>query len=136
MRNFILLAALAIVASGCGAYTFGPAANPTPSPAGTTVTATEKDHAVTLHPGQTLEVVLHAGNNMTPWTHPVSNDPTVLSPIVDTAATAALGVTLAAFQAKRSGSAQVTATAGPKCPPNAMCPMYAVAYMLAVTVTP
>ena len=132
----MLLMALALFAAACGAYTFGPSASPSPSPVGFTVTVTEKDHAVTLRTGQTLEVVLHAGTNMTNWTQPVSGDTSGLAPIVDPAATAVRGVTLGAFQARKSGSVGVTATAGPRCPPNAMCPMFAVAYMLAVTITP
>ena len=133
----MLLAALAMLAAACGAYSFG--SSPSPSPGGGfgfDLTVTEKDHAVTMHPGQKLEVVLHAGNGMTNWSHPVSSDSSLLAPIVDPAATAVQGVTLAAFQAKRTGSVQVTATAGPKCPPNGMCPMIAIAYTLTVTITP
>ncbi len=132
----MLIAALAVFAAACGAYNFGPSAGPSPSPLGFAVTVTEKDHAVTMRTGQTLEVVLHAGNGMTNWSHPVAKDTSLLGPIVDPAATGAQGVTLAAFQAKRSGSVEVTANAGPKCPPNAMCPMYAIAYTLTVTITP
>ena len=137
-RNFVLLAVIALLAVACGAVGTGSGANPTPSSGGMgfDVTATEKDHAVTMHAGQKLEVVLHAGNGMVNWSHPVSNDTSVLSPIVDPAATAARGVTLAAFKAKKSGQVEVTSMSGPVCPSGAMCPMYAIAYMLTVTVTP
>lgn len=96
---------------------------------------TEADHAVTLHAGQRLEVALHAPNGMNNWTHPQSSDVSVLAPAVDPAATAAIGVTLAAFVARAPGTAEVTATASPKCPPNAACPMYVAFYSLKVTVT-
>ena len=137
-RNFVLLAVIALLAVACGAVGTGSGANPTPSSGGMgfDVTATEKDHAVTMHAGQKLEVVLHAGNGMVNWSHPVSNDTSVLSPIVDPAATAARGVTLAAFEAKKSGQVEVTSMSGSVCPSGAMCPMYAIAYTLTVTVTP
>lgn len=139
MTKFVLVAAVAMLLVACGAYREGPSANTTPTPGtgmGFDVTATEKDHAVTMRSGQTLEVVLRATGNMTNWSHPQSNDTTVLAPIVDPAATAARGVTLAAFQARKPGEVQVTSFAGPLCPTGAMCPMYAVAYSLKVTITP
>src|SRR5215472_769162 len=92
MRNLMLLAALAMLAAACGSYSFG--SSPSPSPGGGfgfDLTVTEKDHAVTMHPGQKLEVVLHAGNGMTNWSHPVSSDSSLLAPIVDPAATAVQG---------------------------------------------
>jgi hypothetical protein len=115
-----------------------PAAPATPSPSGGVgfdVTATEKDHFVTMHVGQKLEVVLRAGQGMNDWSHPASSDTSVLEPIVDPAATAAIGVTLAAFQAVRPGQVDVTANAGPKCSPGQACPMYIAVYALRVTVT-
>ena len=138
MGKFVLVAAIALLAVACGSAGTGGGANPTPSPGGLgfDVTATEKDHAVTMHAGQKLEVVLHAGNAMVNWSHPMSSDTSVLSAIVDPAATAARGVTLAAFEARKSGQVQVTSTSGPLCPSGSMCPMYAIAYTLTVTVTP
>jgi len=59
----------------------------------------------------------------------------VLAPTVDPAATAAIGVTLAMFVGMKPGTAEVTATSSPKCPPNAACPMYLAVYSLKVTVT-
>ena len=80
--------------------------------------------------------MLHAPNGMNNWTHPQSSDTSVLAPIVDPAATAARGVTLAAFQAVKPGQADVTANASPMCSPGAACPMYLAVYSLKVTVKP
>lgn len=134
--GFVAVAGLLAVA--CGAVPAGPGPTPSPSPShafGFDVFATEKDTAVTMHVGQTLEVALHAAPKMNPWSHPTSSNSAVLKPIVDTGATAPLGVSLAAFQAVAPGRVQVTAYAGPVCPTGAMCPMYVVAYTLDVTVT-
>jgi hypothetical protein len=136
MRTRVCLAAALILACSCAHYM--PAAPATPSPSGGVgfdVTATEKDHVVTMHVGQKLEVVLRAGQGMNDWSHPASSDTSVLEPIVDPAATAAIGVTLAAFQAVRPGQVDVTANAGPKCSPGQACPMYIAVYALRVTVT-
>jgi hypothetical protein len=137
MKPF-LLAAIASLAVACGATGIGSGSNPSPTPTdgiGFDVTVTETDHAVTLHPGQRLEVVLHAPNGMNSWTHPVASDTSVLSPIVDPAATAARGVTLAAFEARKTGSAEVSSNASPQCSPGQACPMYIAVYSLKVTVT-
>jgi len=138
MAKLVVLASFMLVVA-CGATGIGIGANPSPSPSvgfGFDVTATEKDHAVTMHAGQKLEVVLHAGSGTVSWSHPTSSDTSVLAPIVDPAATAARGVTLAAFEAKKAGQVQVTSMSGPVCPSGAMCPMYAIAYQLMVTITP
>lgn len=139
MMRLFLVAAIACLAVACGATGIGSGSNPSPTPSegmGFDVTVTENDHAVTLHPGQKLEVVLHAPNGMNSWTHPVSNDTSVLSPIVDPAATAARGVTLAAFEAKKPGQVEITANSSPMCSPGQACPMYVAVYSLRVTVTP
>lgn len=133
----LCLAAVGCLAVACGA-TGSSGSNPSPTPSegmGFDVTVTENDHAVTMHPGQKLEVVLHAPNGMNSWTHPVSNDTSVLSPIVDPAATAARGVTLAAFETTKPGQAEITANASPMCSPGQACPMYIAVYSLKVTVT-
>src|SRR5215470_1242595 len=130
-------ASLGLLLSGCGNYVGLGGTNPSPSPSPSVeVTVTEQDHATTLRSGQRLELILHAPNGMSNWSSPKSSDPTVLAPVVDPRATAAVGVTLAAFAAVRPGTAEVTATASPKCPPNAVCPMYVALYSLKVTVTP
>ena len=138
MKKFVVLTAIAMLAVACGATAIGSGSNPTPTPdqgMGFDVTATNTDHAVTMHVGQKLEVVLHAANGMNDWTHPVSNDTSVLSPTVDNAATAARGVTLAAFVAHKPGEVEVTSNASPHCAPGAPCPMYLAVYSLKVTVT-
>lgn len=137
-RKIALVAVAGLFALGCGAVPAGPGPTPSPSPPrgiGFDIVATEKERAVTMHAGQTLEVVLHAVPNMNPWTHPVTSNGTVLKPIVDTGATSPIGVSLAAFQAVAPGHAQITASAGAHCPPGAMCPQYLAAYTLDVTVT-
>ena len=135
MRKFVLIATTGLLLAGCGQYVgLGSSPSPTPSQA-SQVTVTEQDHAAALHVGQRLELILHANNGMANWANVKSSDPTVLAPVVDTKATAVVGVTIAAFQALRAGTAQVTATGSPKCPPNAMCPMYVALYSLKVTVT-
>ena len=138
MRQFVFAALAALTLTACGATGIGTGGNPSPTPSSSTrfdVTASDGDHAVSLHVGQTLEVVLHAGNGLHNWTHPMSSDRSVLAPIVDPAATAARGVTLAAFEAKTAGQAEVTATASPVCPSGQACPMYIALYSLRVTVT-
>lgn len=129
--------ASALLVAGCGSAGAG-AVPPSPStpPRLFDLAVSERDTAVTMHVGQTLEVVLHSYNGLSNWTQPKSGDASVLSPIVNPAATAVRGVTLAAFRAKAPGAASVTATSSPICPPNQACPMYVAVYSLKVTVTP
>jgi hypothetical protein len=139
MKRSVFLAAVVLFAVACGATGAGSSSDPTPSPGGGMgfdVTATNTDHAVTMRAGQKLEVVLRAAQGMQSWSHPVSSDQSVLAPIVDPAATAAQGVTLAAFEAKRTGEATVTSYAGAACPSGQACPMYLAVYSLKVTITP
>jgi hypothetical protein len=106
-----------------------------PSPGlGFDAVVTERDTAITIHTGQKLEVVLHARTGMTDWSNVRSSDTSVLSPIVNPAATAVRGVTLAAYQAQAPGQAVITATAGAACSPGQACPMYAILYSVTVTV--
>jgi hypothetical protein len=108
-----------------------------PSPGlGFDAVVTEKDTAITIQSGQKLEVVLHARPGMTDWSSIRSSDTSVLAPIVNPAATAVRGVTLAAFQALAPGRAEITATAGAACSPGQACPMYAMLYSVTVTVLP
>ncbi len=131
----LLLATLTPLLVACGSYSVGPPpASPGP-PLGFDVTATEKVHAITMHLGQKLEVVLHAAEGMRPWTHPTSSDTSILTPVVDPAATAAIGVTLAAFQASAKGEVEVMANAGPNCAPNQPCAQFLAVYNLKVTIT-
>lgn len=99
------------------------------------VVASEKDHAVSMHVGQRLEVVLHGGGQIN-YQQVRSSDESLLAPTVDTAATAVRGVTLAAFQAKAAGQVDVTAVGSPICPPDAMCPAYELLYTLTVKIRP
>jgi hypothetical protein len=138
MAKIMLAAAIGVLLTACGAAGIGGGSNPTPTPSSGTrfdVIATENDHAVAMRVGQTLELVIHAPNGMNRWTHPMSSDQSVLAPIVDPAATPARGVTLAAFEARTAGQAEVTATASPYCTPGQACPMYIALYSLRVTVT-
>ena len=132
-----MLAALFL--SGCGGMpgvVAQPPSSPTSSPgAGFDVTVTENTHAVTLRVGQTLAVVLHARAGMTNWNGVRSSDPSVLAPIVNPAASAARGVTLAAFKAIAPGKAQIDATAGPDCSPGQACPAYLIVLTIEIDVT-
>lgn len=135
MRLLLVLAVM--LTAACGSAGLGASPSPTPSdnPMHFDVTATEKDHAVSMHAGQKLEVVLHGGTQVR-YQQVRSSDPSILEPTVDPAATAALGVTLAAFKADRSGQTTVTAVGAPICASNQPCPMFAILYTLTVTVTP
>lgn len=141
MRRFMVVIAVALLAAACGATGSGSGSDPTPTPTqpsgglGFDYTASNNDHQVTMHVGQKLEVVLRAGQGMNNWSHPTSSDTSVLEPIVDPAATAAVGVTLAAFRAVNPGQVEITSNAGPKCSPGQACPMYVAVYSLRVTVT-
>ncbi|HET7419819.1 MAG TPA: hypothetical protein VFL27_05520 [Candidatus Dormibacteraeota bacterium] len=136
MKRFVALAAVAMLAAACGASSGSPG-TPTPTSGGLgfDYTATNTDHQVAMHVGQKLEVVLHAAQGMNNWSHPTSSDESVLKPIVDPAATAAVGVTLAAFQAMKAGEVDVTSNATPRCSPGQACPMYIALYQLKVVVT-
>ncbi len=137
MKLFVA-AALAVLGVACGAYSY-PGSGTSPTPHGGLnydVTATNGDHSVNMRVGQRLEVVLRASSGLQNWAHPRSSDPAVLAPVVDPAATAAIGVTLAAFEAAKPGKVEVTSYASPNCPPGAACPMYVAVYSLTVTVTP
>ena len=140
MKGFVLAALAGLLLTACGATGIGTGGNPSPSPSPSSgsrfdLTVTDTDHVVTLRTGQTLEVVLHTGKGLHDWTHPTTSDQLVLLPIVDSAATAARGVTLAAFVAKAAGQAEVTSTASPMCSPGQACPAYVALYSLRVTVT-
>jgi hypothetical protein len=135
-----LLAALVLTA--CGSVGAGNLPSPSPGPTpssgpglGFDALVTERDQAITIHVGQKLEVALHARSGMTNWSNVRSSNALVLAPIVNPAATAVRGVTLAAFEARAAGEAVLTASAGPVCSPGQACPMYAVLWSVTVTVT-
>ena len=143
MIKAALVAALAaLVLSACGSVGAGGVPSPSPDPSPSTgpglgfdAVVTENDRAITIHAGQKLEVVLHAKTGMTNWSNVRSSDTSLLQPIVNPAATAVRGVTLAAFQAVAPGQATISATAGAACSPGQACPMYAILYSVTVTIT-
>jgi hypothetical protein len=139
MKSTLLATMAAVVLCACGAVGTGAAPPPSASPStgpgvGFDVVVTEKDLTSTIHVGQKLEVVLHARPGMTPWNGVTSSDTSVLAPIVNPAATAARGVTMAAFQALAPGTARITATAGAECSPGLACPQYLMLLTIDVTV--
>lgn len=138
MKRALLVAAAGLLLSSCGSAGSGAAPSPTPSSApwpGFDVQVTEKDHSATIRVGQKLELVLHAYGGLTNWSQLRSSDISILVPIVNPAATAVRGVTLAAYQAIAPGEADVTAVATPDCSPGQACPALAALYTLRVTVT-
>lgn len=140
MRAILISGAAALLLCACGAAGGGAAPPPSATPSiepwpGFDVVVTEKTHSVTLRVGQKLEAVFHATPGMTAWSGVRSSDPSVLKPIVNPAATAVRGVTLAAFQAVAPGKVQITAAAGADCSPGQACPMYAVLLTIDVTVS-
>ena len=140
VKTALLAAAAGLLLSGCGYYACACAAVTSPPPSispgvGFDAVVTDHDTAITVHVGQKLEVVLHARPGMTNWSNLRTSDAAVLSPVVNPAATAARGVTLAGFEAQRPGQATITATAGAACSPGQACPQFAVLYSVTVTVT-
>jgi len=139
MRIPFLVLAAAVLISACGSVGAGSSPSPSPSassnPMSFDVTVTETTKAASIRVGQKLEVVLHAGNGMNNWTQPRSRDESILAPIVNPAATAVRGVTLAAFQARSQGQVDVTAYGTPNCPSGQACPMYVMLFSVRVTVT-
>ena len=138
MRTVLALIATILVISACGSV--GSASRPSPSAStGTNLnfdaTVTETTRAASIRVGQKLEVVLRAGNGMANWTQPKSSDESILAPIVNPAATAVRGVTLAAFEGLAPGEVNVTAYATPVCPSGKACPMYVMVFSATVTVT-
>jgi len=137
MRAVFIVAVAALALSACGAASIGAAPPPSPSTVpglGFDLAVSEKSTTATMKVGQKLEVVLHAKQGMAPWSGVRSSQVSVLAPIMNPAATAARGVTLAAFQALSPGVVQITATAGADCSPGQACPMYMMLLKIDVTV--
>lgn len=140
MKRILAGAAAAAALSACGAYTFGGGGTPSPSAPptpvnGYSVVLTQQDRTASLRVGEKLEVVLGSAGGGINWSRPKSSDQSVLVPIVNPAATAVRGVTLAAFVARTPGHATLTASGTPQCSPGQACPMFAVLFSALVTVT-
>ncbi len=128
-----LLAACGSASSGGGVTPPAPTPITTP-PAGYDVLVTEHDRAIGVHVGQKILIYLTQHSGMTQWEGVRVDDPTILEPLpIDFLAPR--GVTAAAFMARAPGTANVTSTAGPLCSPGQPCPMYAVLFSVAVTVS-
>jgi hypothetical protein len=139
MRAALVVVVAVLTLCACGAVGSGAAPPPSPTPStgpglGFDLAVSETTRIATMRVSQKLEAVLHARPGMTTWSGVRSSDPSVLAPIVNPAATAARGVTLAAFQAIAPGTAQITATAGAACSPGQACPQYAVLLTIDITV--
>jgi hypothetical protein len=140
VRYLLIAVSAALVISGCGAYRTGSSSNPSPTPSegtglGYDLVVTEKDRTATMRVGQKVEVVLHANSGMDNWVRVRSTNESVLVPIVNPAATAVRGVTLAAFKAIAPGQAEIDAYANPNCSPGTACPMYVQVVSIKVTIT-
>ena len=140
VRYLLIAVAAALVISCCGSYRTGSGSDPSPTPSegtglGYDLVVTEKDKTASMRVGQKVEVVFHANSGMDNWMQVRSTNSSVLVPIVNPAATAVRGVTLAAFKAVAPGQAEINAYANPHCPPGSACPMYVAVVSIKVTVT-
>jgi hypothetical protein len=139
MRAALIAAVAALALSACGGVGAGgspPGASPSTGPGlKFDVAVSEMDKTASMRIGQKLEAVLHARQGMANWSSVQSTDTSVLAPIVNPAASAARGITLAAFQAIAAGKAQITATAGASCSPGMACPQYVMLLTIDVTVS-
>ncbi len=135
----LALAFAALMLSGCGGVACACTgigivpASPTPD-RGFNRVITENDHAVTVHTGEKIELVLHAKSGMTDWSGVTVDDPAVLR-AVPTGITAVRGVTVAGFEAAAPGTATIRATAGPLCSPDQACPQFEMLFEVTVSVT-
>lgn len=137
MKLLLIAMSAALALAACGSAGTGSGTESSPSSGlGFNLAISEKDKTATMKVGQTLEVVLHAPTGMSNWTQPKSSNEAILVPIVNPAATAARGVTLAAFKALASGEVQITSNDSPMCSPGQACPQFIAVYSVTVTVTP
>ena len=125
----------AVLLMGCGSSRAcqGCTAPGTPK-AGFDILVTEKDRAVSVRTGQKIELFLRAKAGMSNWNNLTVDDPAVLRGI-PTGITAAVGVTIAGFEAVKPGTAKITATAVPLCSPGQACPQFAMLFEVTVTVS-
>lgn len=138
MARFATLALLGLLLVACGSASRpGAAASPPPiagSPAGGQLGDADAGKTVALHPGDTVEVALHAPAGYSMWSAITSSNRAVLTPVVDTRATAPLGVTVAKFKAVAAGTAELSASSSPECSPGAACPAIARLWRVSVQV--
>jgi hypothetical protein len=139
--RLVLAVVLAAVLSACGSPPCSEscaALRPLPSPhldPGFDVLVTEHDRAVSVHVGQKIEVYLLQRQGMTAWQNLVADDSSVLQPANTGIVPPPRGSTVAGFVALRTGTANITATAGPLCSPGQACPMYEMLFDVRVTVS-
>lgn len=134
----LLLAVALLGLTACGSVPIGPAgpASPSAAPAGgAEVTDADENKTLRYHVGDTFEVVLHAQPGFTTWQNLQPLDRTVLQPMVDTHATAVVGVTLAKFKAAAPGSTDLTASATAACSPGVACPALARLWKVTIVVS-
>ncbi len=136
MKVLLIAMSAALAITACGSAGTGSGTASPSSGVGFDNAVSEKDKTATMRVGQKLEVVLHAYTGMTNWTPPKSSDESILAPIVNPAATAARGVTLAGFKALAPGEAEITSNSSPNCSPGQACPQYIAVYSVKVTITP
>ena len=135
MKVLFIAMSAALAITSCGSAGTGSGAPSPGTGVGFDAAVSEKDKTATMHVGQKLEVVLHAYPGMANWTPPKSSNEAILAPIVNPAATAARGVTLAGFQALAQGEVEISSNSSPNCSPGQACPMYIAVYSVKVTVT-
>jgi len=138
VRTLIAVLAVVVVAA-CGSAS-GAGAGPSPTPpttpaAGFDVLITDHDRAASALVGQRIEVYLSQHQGMTEWQNLAVDDTSVVQPVNTGIVPPPRGATIAGFVAVRSGTANITATAGPLCSPGQTCTMYAVLFSVRVTVT-
>ena len=137
MKLLLIAMSVGLALAACGSAGTGSGTESSPSSGlGFNLVISEKDKTAAMKVGQTLEVVLHAPPGMSSWTPPKSSNEAILVPVVNPAATAARGVTLAAFKALASGEVQITSNDSPMCSPGHACPQFIAVYTVTVTVTP
>jgi hypothetical protein len=136
----------ALVLGACGSVAAGPGhgsrGTPTPTPShsaspspASALTMADAGHTVTMHPGQVVRVMLRAAQGFKPWSKPSSSDSSVLEPVVDPAASAQRGVTIASFRAVKPGSARLESSTSMACASGQVCPMLARTWIVDVEVT-
>jgi len=99
------------------------------------LTITNADEGKTFHVkiGWLIDVGLKADQGMQNWVIQPP-DPNILAAAVNSAATAAQGTTLRAFQAIAAGTAPISATERPTCNPGQACPQFIRGWKVTIVV--